>query len=138
MAESLNDEWEEFVRVNEAFYASDEAEDQDDDEAEDEDDEEGPFELTSQVTLRLPDGNETTGILCINFFDNTEDWHGPEGGGHVGIQLQLDTIDGEAYEEVFDGGSLIDIMSPGKGPWTRQQIEVAFNVNPNSPIWERE
>jgi hypothetical protein len=123
MAESLNDAWDEFVRKNEEFYI-----DQENSE---------PFELTTKITIRLPDGNEATATLCICFFDNTKERYGTDEGGHIGIQFDMETLYDEDHEPIYNT-ALVDVLSNWGTPWTRQQIEHAFHVNPDSPIWERE
>jgi hypothetical protein len=130
MSMSLNAIWSQFVQANEAAYAAD--------------DPDQGFALTTRFALRLPDGTEATGTLCVSYFDN-DDWQGPQGSGHVGVQLDLDTLKDEEGGAVLkdengkplDGSNLIDIMPPIT-PWTKEQLELVFNINPDSPIWERE
>jgi hypothetical protein len=65
--------------------------------------------------------------------------------GAQGIQLDLDTLKDEEGDEVLKdengkplyGSNLIDIMPP-KIPWTKEQIELVFHINSDSPTWERE
>lgn len=118
--ESLDDVWDEFVRVNEDYYANPEGPG------------DAPFELSTDVTIRLSDGREVQGVLCLFYFDNVKEVHGTDVGGHLGVQLDLNEQMGEGLLNIMPSN-----LPDGGSQWTRGFIELAFNINPASRIWER-
>lgn len=86
------------------------------------DDEDERLELTTQVTLTLPDGRSATGTLVLAHFDTTPI-------GEVGVELQLDGLEDDDFD-------LVDITAGWEGGWTKEKLIKAFNIAPDSRIWE--
>jgi hypothetical protein len=92
------------------------------------------FEITTHITLRLPDGRESSGALVVGHFET-----GEETGlrTYTGVAIQLDTLM-DAEGDLPLGFDVIDRQPSWASGWTQEALVMAFNIDPESPIWEED
>jgi hypothetical protein len=82
------------------------------------DGDDGAMQLTTKLTLTLPDGRAAEGTLVLCHYDTT-----PPGKLNV-----------EFYFNPAGRAGLLYVAPMGED-WTKERLIAAFNVAPDSPIW---